>query len=513
MLDKLRANKGGLVTWIFLVAIIAVFVLYFGPGSFAKSGGGCGGPPASYAARVNGQVVPAAELERTYSQLLRMYQQQMGQALSREMADQLGLRNVALEQVIGRVLVTQEAARLGIVVSDDEISDVVVANPQFQMNGAFDPKLYDRATAASFGSNTRYEALLREDLLHQKMLATVRETVKVSEGELRAAWQSDRDRASLAFLQVPLATARAEVKPTEAELKAFAAASAAKIEAFYKENAARYDTAKRVRARHVLARVAPGAPAGDDEAARKRVEAAADRVRKGEDFAKVAAEVSDDTNTRSRGGELGFLTEAMVEPGFAQAAFSLQAGQLSDPVRTGTGWHVIQVEEVVPARKIPLEQVRIDIARELLVADRALALADGAAREALAEARKGERKPVKLGTQQLAWQETGAFPVQQGTIVPKLGPVPGLLEAARAAKTGDVLPAPFASQGGPVVAVVLSREHPDPAAFAAERPTLALRVEARKESQVERDWMKQLRDAAKVEVNEAVVAGMVPAQD
>jgi peptidyl-prolyl cis-trans isomerase D len=506
MLDKLRANKGGLVTWIFLVAIIAVFILYFGPGSYAKSGGGCGAAPASFAARVNGQTIPGAEFERQYSQLLRMYQQQTGQPISRELADRLGLRGVAVEQLVGRALVMQEAARRGIVVTNEEISRSVHESPQFQSNGTFDFDLYERATRSSFGSPTRYEALLREDLLYQKMLASLRETVKISEGELRAAWQSDRDRASLAFLAVPLAAAKAEVKPTEAELKSFATANAGRIETFYRENAARYDSPKKVRARHVLARVAPG---GDDEAARKRVEAAADRIRKGEDFAKVAAEVSDDENTKTRGGELGFLTESLVDPAFAQAAFGLAAGQLSEPVRTASGWHVIQVEQVVDAQKVPLDQVRLDIARELVVNERAAKLAGDAARAALADAKKGARKPVKLGAQTIQWQETGAFPVQQGTMVPRLGPVPGLLEAARAAESGAVLPRPFDSPTGPVVAVVLSREHPDPASFASERAALALRVEARKEQQVERDWMKALRDSAKVELNDALVQGLV----
>jgi peptidyl-prolyl cis-trans isomerase D len=511
MLDKLRANKGGLVTWLFLLAIIAVFILYFGPGSFAKDGGGCGAPAAVHAAFVNGKAIPGVEFERQVGSLLRLFQQQTGQPLSPEMTEQLGLRKMALDNLVSRELVLQEAARRGIAVPDQEIVRALHENPSFQAGGQFQRGLYERAARASYGSPARYEAALREDLLHQKMMAVLRETVKVSEAELRDAFEAERDRASLAFLRVPLAAARAAVRPSDAEVRTFASAAAARIEQFYRENPSRYDTSKRVRARHVLARVAPDAPADQAEGARRRIEEAAERVRRGEDFAKVAAELSDDENTRGRGGDLGFLTEALLERPFAEAAFALGPGQLSQPVRTSAGWHLVQAQEVIEPKRIPLEEVRLDIARELLVEDRAAELAARRAREALAAARAGQRAPVPVGAEKAAWEESGSFSVRQAAFVPRLGAVPGLIEAARAAGTGDVLPEVYSTPEGPVAAVVTSRERPDPAAFEKERELLALRVSARKEQLVERAWLETLRKDAKIDVNEPLLAGLVQA--
>jgi peptidyl-prolyl cis-trans isomerase D len=511
MLDKLRASKGGLVTWLFLLAIIAVFILYFGPGSYSKGQGGCGSAATTHAALVNGRPVPAAEFERQVGSLLRLYQQQTGQPITREMAELLGVRNVALDNLVNRELVVQEAARRGIAVTDEEITRTVHDTPAFQASGRFEYGLYERATRSSYGSPARYEALLREDLLHQKMMAALRETVKVSGAELREAFEAERDRANVAYLRVPLSTARAAVRPSEPEVRSFAASSASRIEQFYRENASRYDTKKRVRARHVLARVAPDAPAEQAEAARRRVEEAAERVRRGEDFGKVAGEVSEDENTRGRGGELGFLTEALLEKPFADAAFALGPGQVSGPVRTAAGWHVVQVEEVIEPRTIPLDDVRLDIAREILVNDRAAELATRRAGEALAAARSGRRAPVSVGAEKVAWEESGSFSVRQAAFVPRLGAAPGLVEAARAAKAGDVLPEVYATAEGPVVAVVVSRDRPDPAVFEAERNLLALRVSARKEQLVEQAWLKTLRDGAEVVVNEPLVAGLVQA--
>ena len=509
MLDKLRANKGGLVTWLFLLAIIAVFILYFGPGSYSKGQGGCGSAATTHAALVNGKPVPAAEFERQVGSLLRLYQQQTGQPVTREMAELLGVRNVALDNLVNRELVVQEATRRGMVVTDEEITRAVHETPAFQAGGQFQYGLYERATRSSWGSPARYEALLREDLLHQKMLAALRETVKVSDAELREAFDAERDRANVAYLRIPLSTARTAVRPSEPEVRSFAASSAARVEQFYRENASRYDTKKRVRARHVLARVAADAPADQAEAAHRRVEEAAERVRRGEDFGKVAAEVSDDENTKARGGELGFLTEALLEKPFADAAFALGPGQISEPVRTASGWHLIQVEEVVEPRTIPLADVRLDIAREILVNDRAADLAARRAREALAAARTGKRSPVSVGAEKIGWEESGSFSVRQAAFVPRLGAAPGLIEAARAAQSGDVLPDVYATAEGPVVAAVVARERPDPAVFEAERKLLALRVAARKEQLVERAWLETLRDGADVVVNEPLVAGLI----
>ena len=199
MLEGLRANKGGIITWIFLGAIIVVFVISFGPGSLTKGGGGCGGAGAAYAARVNGKTIPALEWERQYGQLYNLYQSQMGGGFTRELADQLGVAEQALSQLVDRELVIQEAKRRGIVVSDEELSSAVHAIPAFQQNGAFHFESYEASARQNFGSPAKFEAWYRDQLLYGKMLSAIGETVKVSDAEVKEAWQLRRrqDRAHL----------------------------------------------------------------------------------------------------------------------------------------------------------------------------------------------------------------------------------------------------------------------------------------------------------------------------
>lgn len=99
-----------------------------------------------------------------------------------------------------------------------------------------------------------------------------------------------------------------------------------------------------VHARHILVRV----PAGDEKAskaAEDKIKAVIVRLKKGEDFAKVAAEVTEDPSGKANGGDLGFFTKEQMVPEFADVAFSLDKGKISDPVKTQFGWHVIKVED------------------------------------------------------------------------------------------------------------------------------------------------------------------------
>lgn len=521
MLDVLRTNAKSAFTWLIVIGIVVVFAINFGPGSLSQSG--CGGAAPPYAAKVNGRILPASDWERQYRQLYQLFQQQAGEGFTRELADKLGLPAQAMEQIVDRELVVQEAKRRGVTITSQELSRAVHAIPAFQENGVFRFEIYEENARALYGSPGKFEAALKDDLLYQKMLSVLRETVKVSDAEVRAAFETDSDRAALAFVRFPLAAAEKEVaRPTDAEVKAFAEREAARVKTFHEENRARFDQPRKVRVRHVLARVG----AGGEDAARKKIEDAAARAKKGEDFSKIALALSEDENTKTRGGDLGFVSEGLFDEAFSRAALALEAGQLSEPVRSASGWHLLKAEEVVPARAIPLEAAREEIARELLVKDRARKLVEARARAALEAAREGKKlaelfpaagaarkagpKPVTLGGEPVVAEETGTF-TRGAPVLPKLGAAPELLAAAFAAKRGDVLGKVYDTPAGPVVAVVTARETPDAAAFAAQREALETRLRNRKETEVLGAWLETLREGAKIETNSDLARGIVSA--
>jgi peptidyl-prolyl cis-trans isomerase D len=523
MLDILRSKSRSVLTYVLFGIIIVVFVVSFGPGS---QGCQVEGLSASSAVEIDGYVVTPADYEEAYGNLFRTYQARMGQSFTRELADQLGLRNVAMNQLVDRVLVVQEAKRRGLRVTPDEINRSVWAIPSFQTDGKFDIELYRRAVRQAYGSESRFEERLVDDLLFQKMMALIRESALVPEEEIRAAWMADADRVNLAYVRFPVAAARKEAKVTDAEVSALLASDPARVRKAYEASAARYDVKKKVRARHILVRVPEGAPAAQDEAAKKKADGIAERVKK-EPFAQVAKEVSDDTASREKGGDLGSFGPGLMAKPFEDAAFALKPGEVSAPVRTRFGWHVILVEGVEEGRVVPLKEVEKVLAREILELQGAEKIADRRAREALAQVRAGKRLEAlfpaaspdarkagpTLGGEPIVARDTGFFNPAGGNAA-GLGEAPALYAAAAAATAaGQVLPAVYATPAGPVVAQVKERQRPDPALYDRQREEVAFRLGSRRQAEVETAWLKILRDGAKVQVNDALLRGTVAVQD
>lgn len=518
MLDTLRANSRSVLTYVLFGIIIVVFVVSFGPGSKGCSGDTTSAQ-AGWAAKVNGEAVSPSEFDQQYGQLLRMYQQQGASDLNPFLQTQL--RRMAMDQLVQRELIDQEAQRHGIVVTDDEVAAAVKAIPGFQSGGRFDIDLYRRAVTNAYGSPAKFEERLRKDLAYQKMVVLLRGTAKVSEDEVKDAWAAENDRLSFELARFPYALARAEVKVTDAQVKDFLAREGAKVDEYYKAHPARFDRPRRMRARHILVSVAENAPPEAQEQAKKKIDALAARVKKGEDFAKVASEASDDAGSKAAGGDVGFFGPGVMAKPFEDAASKLSPGQVSEPVRTQFGWHLVKLESVEPAKKESLEEARPQIARELLETELAKKLADARAQETLKQIQAGKSfgevlppgsakpktAPVKLGGQPIVSEDTGLFPASSAPNVPKLGPAPELIADAVKASAGQVLPRVYDTAGGPALARVKERQRPDLAKFVESRPGVETRLRMRRESELERAWVEALRKAAKVQTNEAFLAG------
>jgi peptidyl-prolyl cis-trans isomerase C len=152
-------------------------------------------------------------------------------------------------------------------------------------------------------------------------------------------------------------------KMMEAEAAGVTPVTDAEIREFFEKNPDKFKEPEAVRASHILIRVQPG-----DEAAQKKALAAIQSVHKqakaGKDFSDLARKYSAD-GSAERGGDLGFFTKDKMVPEFANAAFALEPGQISDIVQTSFGYHVIKVIERRPARSIPLEQVTEQVRQRL----------------------------------------------------------------------------------------------------------------------------------------------------
>ncbi len=140
----------------------------------------------------------------------------------------------------------------------------------------------------------------------------------------------------------------------------------AEAKKYYEAHKADFKEPEAVKARHILIKVPSGADKKTWEAARKKAEDIRNRLEKGADFSKLAKKYSDDPGTKNKGGELGFFPKGRMVPGFEKAAFSLKPGEISNPVKTTFGYHIIQVQEKRPASQKKFAAVEAQIRQKLM---------------------------------------------------------------------------------------------------------------------------------------------------
>jgi peptidyl-prolyl cis-trans isomerase C len=140
------------------------------------------------------------------------------------------------------------------------------------------------------------------------------------------------------------------------------------LKKYYESHEDEFKTPEMVRVRHILVKVDQSASEKDKKAAKKKAEGILKKIRSGEDFAKLAAEVSDDPGSKQKGGELGFFPRGRMVKSFEDAAFALKPGQVSGLVTTQYGYHIIKLEERKAAGTQPFDDVK-EIIRQKLVQD------------------------------------------------------------------------------------------------------------------------------------------------
>jgi peptidyl-prolyl cis-trans isomerase D len=402
-------------------------------------------------ATVNGEDIPAADYERAYRATVEQYRQALRDRMSEELLRSLRLPDQVVERLVTERLIAQQAAAEGIRVSDEEVAAEITRIPAFQEAGRFSHDRYTRVLARLDPPRTpsMFEAEQRAALLNRKLQALVTDGVKVSDAEVRLTWETRNDRVRAGYLLVPIEPFLAAAEPSDAEVQAYydkhsaeftrperrrvqvavlpastvtpPAVTDADVETAYNERRSQYEQPERRRVAHVLVRVPTVGGSEAEDRAKARAEAALTRIKGGADFAQVAREVSEDTGSASRGGEVGTVARGeMVKP-FEELAFSLKAGEVGGPVRTAFGYHVVKVTEIVPPSKKELKEVAPALRVTLAAEAQQKALRDKAdeVHQALLRAADFAAEARKLG---LTTREVG--PLARPDVIEGVGRVP-----------------------------------------------------------------------------------------
>jgi peptidyl-prolyl cis-trans isomerase D len=480
MLDQMRRHKNWL-KWS-LALVVLTFVVFYIPDFITPTGAGAA--PSEVLAEVEGEEITVRDFQRRYTAQLQAYRNAYGSQLSEQLLRQLGIEQQILQQMVDEEAMVAEARRQGISVSDVEVRERVLAIPAFQENGRFIGEQRYRQMLQLNNpplTTTDFEDNLRRAVLIEKLRNAVTGWMSVSDAEVADEYRRRNEKVKLEVVPLTPEAFRSQVTVNDADLAAYfeknkenyrigekrrvryalvdvdqvrqqVTVPENEIEAFYKQNNAQYSTPEQLAASHILLKIE-----GKDEAAvRTQAEELSKRAKAGEDFAALAKQFSEDDSNNTTGGSLGEFGRGTMVPEFEQAAFAMKPGDVSDPVKTSFGYHIIKVEKNQPATTRPLAEVRSEI-EDQLKWQKAQQQAESTAKGLEAQMKTAADLDRIAKERGLRVQDTGAF--LRDEPIDGLGPAPEVSAQAFQLADGAVSPALRVSRGW-VFATVIGKEEP-----------------------------------------------------
>ncbi|TDL93831.1 peptidylprolyl isomerase [Stutzerimonas stutzeri ATCC 17588 = LMG 11199] len=381
MLQNIRDNSQG---WIAktIIGIIVVLLALTGFDAIFNAASN-----SQTAAEVNGEEISRYDLDQAMNMQRRQLAQQLGSDFDPSMLDERLLRNAALGSLIDRMLLLQSAKSADFAFSREALDQLILQTPEFQVDGVFNAARFDQVLQQMGYSRVQFRQLLEQEMLIGQLRAGISGTGFVTDQQVENFARLEMQTRDFDTLTVPARSDTIEVSDEQiseyyeanadrfrtpeqviveyVELKKESffdqvEVSDEELQALYQKQIA--NLAEQRRAAHIL--IETGAELGDDEAKAKIDEIAA-RVKGGEDFAAVAKEVSQDPGSAKEGGDLGFAGPGVYDPAFEEALYALKEGEVSAPVRSEFGWHIIKLLGVQSPEVPSLESMRPELVREL----------------------------------------------------------------------------------------------------------------------------------------------------
>jgi peptidyl-prolyl cis-trans isomerase D len=403
MMRQMRENT----KWIMLVtalAFVALMVFQWGMDITGRSAGGIG-----QIGSVNGDPVMYDDYIATYRNLYEQVQQGQAQAVTSDQNRQI--EEEAWNQVVTRMLIEQELDRRGIEVTDQEIREAALIAPppafmqapEFLTNGSFDIQKYQsfiRSTQVDDQTLLYLESYYRDVIPRGKLLRQLTSGVYAADDELWQDWRDRNEKVVVRFVAL---------EPALRVPDSLATVTDAEIRDYYDDRREDFETPAQASVRIVTLSKAP--TSADSAAALDSARALRQQIQGGTTFADVAARASADSASAANGGSIGTVARNALTPALAEAAFSIPLRQVSEPIQTPLGLHLLQVERRT-ADSVTASQILIPIARTDDSMDQMFSLADSL--EKVSEQQSLDAAAQALGLEVRDVVVNAAFPFVQG---------------------------------------------------------------------------------------------------
>lgn len=373
----------------FVLALIILPFAFWGVDSYRKAGGG------ESLATVNGDKIGAQEFDNAIRQQQQRMRELAGPAFDQVMFDKPEVKHSILEGLVAQHLLGLEARKAGLVVTDEQLAEVIASIGAFQKDGKFDKKQYETVLSGQNMSPLMFEARVRQELSSRQLTEAYVQNgysssqiadklIRLNEQQRVVALAKFDVDAMLAQVKVADAAVAEYYKNNQSEfqmperarveyvifstdsLLSQVSLDDAEIKKYYEEHQAEFGSQEQRQAAHILISVTAQASDADKQAAKAKAEQILQKVKQSPgNFAALAKEFSQDPGSAANGGDLGLFGRGMMVKPFEDAVFKLKVGETSELVQSDFGFHIIRLTAIKPSKVQAYNEVSSLIAQRL----------------------------------------------------------------------------------------------------------------------------------------------------
>jgi peptidyl-prolyl cis-trans isomerase D len=383
MLQVIRDKAQGWIAWAIVILISIPFALW-GIQSYL----GVGSEPV--AATVNGAEITVRTLDNQYQRFRQQLREQLGAAYRPELFDESTMREQVLKRLIRDQLLLQASDRMGLRAGSNMIQSSILSMTTFHKDGRFDQQTYERALRLQGLSPAAFEDRVRQALVTEQLSQAVQAGSFITQKELDERQRLMNQTREFSYFIVPVSDFKLSDEPTDDEINTYYQANQStfispekvKVEyiqldaqtagstidideevllGYYEKNQDEFGQPEQRQASHILIQLAENAEQSAVDEAKAKIDALAEQLNNGASFEALAKANSQDPGSAASGGDLGFFGRGIMDPAFEAVAFTLQEGEVSEPVRSSFGFHLIKLTGIKEGSVKPFEEAKVEV--------------------------------------------------------------------------------------------------------------------------------------------------------
>lgn len=384
MLQTIRDNAQGWIAWVIVGLIILTFAL-FGIDQYAR------GDKVVVVAEVNGEDITARDFLMLYNRQKSRLEQQFGDMYTQVVQDE-DLRDQVLDALIESEVIRQWAHDNSMTISDQQLARTIQSAEVFQQEGQFSQKIYEDIIMRNGLNVARFEYEQRQFLVEEQYKMLTQSSTFATQSEIDQLARLQGQERNVNYLRINQRPFLKTVTVTDEEISDFYDANKAQyiepeqvvidyievsqselaeqvavndeiIQKYYDENKSLFMMPEKRQAKHILINLDADTVEAES-AAMKTVNEIQAKIEAGESFSELAKAYSKDSGSAETGGDLGSFEQGMMVPEFDAAVFSMEVNEISEPVKTDFGLHLIKLVSIEEAQYQPLTEVRSEVAEQ-----------------------------------------------------------------------------------------------------------------------------------------------------